>query len=295
MGYLTKPVSMEAMEETLGKIEAFIDKPMKKLLIIEDNEIQRKSIVELIGAEDLEIDAAETGKEAIKKMSATHYDCVVLDLSLPDMDGAKLLETIRKDKDIEQTPVVVYSGRDLANKEKQILEKYANSVIIKNARSPEVLLDETALFLHRVEAEMPEEKQNMIRMLHDTESVLTGKNILVVDDDMRNVFALTTMLRDTGMEVVTAKNGIDALEKLDGMEQADMVLMDIMMPEMDGYEAMEKIRAQDKYQELPILALTAKAMKGDRAKCIEAGANDYLSKPIDSSKLLSMMRVWLYR
>ena len=295
IGYLTKPISMEVMEQTLNKIEDFIDQPVKKLLIVEDNKIQRESVMDLIGADDLQIDVAESGKEAIKKMSETHYNCIVLDLGLPDMNGAKLLETIRNDKDIEETPVVIYSGRELGRDEKTLLEKYANSVIIKNARSPEVLLDETALFLHRVEADMPEDRQQMIRMLHDNESVLTGRNILVVDDDMRNVFALTTMLRDTGMEVVTAKNGIDALEKLDNMENPDMVLMDIMMPEMDGYEAMEQIREQQKYKELPILALTAKAMKGDRAKCIDAGANDYLSKPIDTSKLLSMMRVWLYR
>jgi len=295
LGYLTKPINMEEIEQTFNKIEHFINKPVKKLLLIEDNKIQQQSIIELISADDVHIDTAATGNDAIKKMTAVDYDCIVLDLGLPDMNGASLLETIRNNSDVQETPVVIYSGQDLDREEKELLEKYANSVIIKNARSPEILLDETALFMHRVEADMPESGQQMLRMLHDTESVLTGRHILVVDDDMRNIFALTTMLRDSNMEVTSAKNGIEALEKLDKMESVDLILMDIMMPEMDGYETMENIRKQKKYDDLPILALTAKAMKGDRAKCIESGANDYLSKPIDTNKLLSMMRVWLYR
>ncbi|MBL4763289.1 MAG: response regulator, partial [Gammaproteobacteria bacterium] len=264
-------------------------------LIIEDNKVQLKSITALIGEGDIKIDTAATGKQAISKMHEQHYDCIVLDLSLPDMDSTLLLEAIKNDTQIADTPVVIYSGKDLSQEEKNIIEKYASKVVIKNARSPEMLLDETALFLHRVESDMPEDRQKVLRMLHDKESVLNGRNILVVDDDMRNVFALTTMLRDKDMEITTAKNGVDALEKLKNMESPDLVLMDIMMPEMDGYEAMEKIREQPQYSELPIIALTAKAMKGDRAKCIAAGASDYLSKPIDIDKLLSMMRVWLYR
>ncbi len=295
LGYLTKPVNMEAMEKTLSDIEAFNNQPVKKMLLIEDNEPQSKSIIELLGDSDLEIESVVSGSEAIKKLKKNRFDCIVLDLGLPDMDGADLLEKIKHDSVIKEIPVVIYSGRDLDRAEKAMIEKYASSVIIKNARSPEILLDQTALFLHRVEENISEDKRNIIKLLHDTDSVLMNKNILVVDDDMRNVFALTTMLRDKDMIVTTARNGIDALEKLENMESPDMVLMDIMMPEMDGYEAMEKIREQDKYSNLVIIALTAKAMKGDRAKCIEAGANDYLSKPIDTEKLLSIMRVWLYR
>ncbi len=295
LGYLTKPVSIDVLNDTMSQIESFINQPMKNLLVIEDNKIQRENIIELIGNGDVKADSAESGEQALNLLKAKHYDCIVLDLGLPDMEGTELLEKIRMNKNIKEIPVVIYSGKELNRSENEILKKYANRIIIKNARSPEMLLDETALFLHRVQANLPKDRQKTLRMLHDNQSVLEDRNILIVDDDMRNIFALTTMLRDKGMKVVSAKNGLEALSKLDDITSPDLVLMDIMMPEMDGYEAMQKIRAQEKYAHLPIIALTAKAMKGDRAKCIKAGANDYLSKPIDTDKLLSMMRVWLYK
>ncbi len=295
IGYLTKPVSIDVLNDTMAHIEAFVNRSVKNLLVIEDNKIQRDNVIELIGNNDVKADAAESGEQALTLLKTKHYDCIVLDLGLPDMEGIELLEKIRIDKQVREIPVVVYSGKELNRSESELLKKYANSIIIKNARSPEMLLDETSLFLHRVHAHLPKDRQKTLRMMHDNQSVLKERNILIVDDDMRNIFALTTMLRDKGMVVVSAKNGIEALQKLDSMASPDLILMDIMMPEMDGYEAMQKIRKQPQYADLPIIALTAKAMKGDRAKCIKAGANDYLSKPIDSDKLLSMMRVWLYR
>jgi tubulin-specific chaperone A len=221
---------------------------------------------------------------------------MILDLSLPDMNGFELLNRIHRDNEMNKCPVIVYTGQELNEQENAQLLKYANSVIIKGVKSPERLLDETALFLHRVVADMPEEKQDTIRRLHDRNAVFEGKQILVVDDDMRNAFALSRLLSDKGLKVSLARSGVKAIEMLVSPEnEFDLVLMDIMMPEMDGYEAMRRIRAEHKFKNLPILALTAKAMKGDFEKCIEAGANDYLSKPVDVERLFSMLRVWLYR
>jgi len=210
------------------------------------------------------------------------------------MSGMELLEKIRNDEDIMRVPIIVYTGRDLTKEEKMTLDEYAEKVIIKGAKSPEKLLDETTLFLHRVEADLPEQQRQMLRMIHDKESILKDKNVLLADDDMRNVFAISNTLEEKGMNVLVAKNGKEALECLDSRPDVDLVLMDIMMPEMDGYEAIREIRKKDNLKKLPIIALTAKAMKGDRSKCIEAGANDYLAKPVDTEKLFSMLRVWLY-
>ncbi len=294
VGYITKPVSMEQLDEAYGTIEQVISKTAKNLLLVEDNETQRKAIIELIGNGDIHITSASTGQEAYDQLLSGNFDCIILDLGLPDMSGMELLEKIRNDEDIMRVPIIVYTGRDLTKEEKMTLDEYAEKVIIKGAKSPEKLLDETTLFLHRVEADLPEHQRQMLQMIHDKESILKDKKVLLADDDMRNVFAITNTLEEKGMNVLVAKNGKEALECLDSRPDVDLVLMDIMMPEMDGYEAIREIRKMDNLQKLPIIALTAKAMKGDRSKCIEAGANDYLAKPVDTEKLFSMLRVWLY-
>ncbi|SDJ38020.1 signal transduction histidine kinase [Ferrimonas sediminum] len=294
IGYLTKPVNLDQMECAFGKIEEIISKPVRRLLLVEDDDLQRQSIEELIGDGDVSTTAVGSGRAALEELEQHSYDCMVLDLGLEDMSGFELLDRIRQSETAARVPIIIYTGRDLAREEEKKLNRYAESIIIKGVKSPERLLDESALFLHRVEADMPEEKRGMLKAIHQKEGALSGKRILLVDDDMRNVFALSSVLEEKGMEVTIARNGFEALEKLGEMEQADGVLMDIMMPKMDGYEAMREIRKRSHWAKLPIIALTAKAMKGDRSKCIEAGASDYLAKPVDTDKLLSMLRVWLY-
>ncbi|WP_028109261.1 response regulator [Ferrimonas futtsuensis] len=294
IGYLTKPVNLNEMESAFGKIEEIISKPVRKLLLVEDDELQRHSIQELIGDGDVSITAVGSGREALEELEHQGYDCMVLDLGLEDMTGFELLDKIRRSETAARVPIIIYTGRDLTREEEKELNRYAESIIIKGVKSPERLLDESALFLHRVEANLPEEKRGMLKSIHHKESALSGKQILLVDDDMRNVFALSSVLEEKGLAVTIARNGFEALEKLEEMEQVDGVLMDIMMPKMDGYEAMRQIRQRSDWAKLPIIALTAKAMKGDRSKCIEAGASDYLAKPVDTDKLLSMLRVWLY-
>jgi len=294
IGFLTKPVSIEKIEETFGRIESLLTKSVRKLLVVEDDLIQRESIRQLIGGSDIETTTVATGHEAFAELSQGGYDCMILDLGLADMSGFELLEKIRKDPRCATVPVIVYTGRDLTLKEENELREYTESIIIKGVKSPERLLDESALFLHRVEANMPIEKQRMLKLVHDKEAVLDGKTVLLVDDDMRNVFALSNVLEDKGLNIIVARNGLESLEKLKEYGEIALVLMDIMMPKMDGYEAMREIRKDARLKKLPIIALTAKAMMGDRAKCIEAGANDYLAKPVDTDKLISMLRVWLY-
>jgi CheY-like chemotaxis protein len=294
IGYLTKPVDVSKLDQAFGRIEDIISKPVKKLLVVEDDEIQRESIRQLIGEDDVQIKAVSNGREALEELESQRYDCMVLDLGLEDMSGLDLLETIRRSETAARVPIIVYTGRDLTQKEEEKLKRYAESIIVKGVKSPERLLDETALFLHRVESQIPSGQQGKLKAVHDKEKVLNGKNILLVDDDMRNVFALSSMLEEKGTNIIIARNGQESLDKLQEHPETDLVLMDIMMPVMDGYEAIQKIREQKKYRSLPIIALTAKAMKGDRSKCIEAGASDYLAKPIDINKLASMMRVWLY-
>ncbi|WP_240194576.1 response regulator [Desulfopila inferna] len=294
IGYLTKPVSMEKIDETFGKLENMISKPMSRLLLVEDDTLQRESIKELISGSDVITTAVASGAEAYRELTEGNYDCMILDLGLEDMSGFELLEKIRNNESMSGVPIIIYTGRELSEDEENKLSRYAESIIIKGVKSPERLLDESALFLHRVEANLPEDKRKMLKMVHDKEAVLSGSKILLVDDDMRNVFALTSVLEERGIDIVIARDGIECLEKLKEVEEIDAVLMDIMMPRMDGYEAMMEIRKMAKFQKLPIIALTAKAMKGDRSKCIEAGANDYLAKPVDPDKLLSMLRVWLY-
>ena len=295
IGYLTKPVSMEVLDGAFNKIENIVSKNVKKLLVVEDDELQQRSILELIGDGDVITTAVGSGREAFQLLKTDNFDCVVLDLGLQDMSGFDLLEKIRRDKIISHIPVIIYTGKDLTKEEDARLREHAESIIIKGVKSPERLLDETTLFLHRVEANLSEERQKMLKMIHNKEMIFHDKKVLLVDDDMRNVFALLNVLEEKGMKVLVGKNGKEGLSLLNDNPDADLVLMDIMMPEMDGYEAMREIRKQDKFRNIPIIALTAKAMVGDRNKCIEAGASDYLSKPIDTDKLLSLLRVWLYR
>lgn len=294
IGYLSKPVSMEKVEEAFSTIEEIVEKPVRRLLLVEDDKIQQECIIQLIGNGDVDTHAVSSGQQAYKELEKGGYDCMILDLGLNDMTGFELLEMIRQSDSIARIPVIIYTGRDLTRDEEKQLNHYAESIIIKGVKSPERLLDESALFLHRIEANLPEEKRNMLKLVHDKETLLNNKTVLLVDDDMRNVFALSSVLEERGMEIIIAKNGAESLEQLEKHPEIDVVLMDIMMPVMDGYEAMRKIRQQRKFAKLPVLALTAKAMKGDRSKCIEAGANDYLAKPVNTDKLISMLRVWLY-
>ena len=294
VGFLTKPVSIEMVESAFSRIEGIISKPVSKLLVVEDNKVQRDSILQLISGSDVETTAVATGNDALAELEKSVYDCVILDLGLPDMSGFTFLEKVSLSETIARVPIIIYTAQDLTREEEQKLNQYAESIIIKGAKSPERLLDESALFLHRVENELPEKQQKMLRMVHDKEALLAEKKVLLVDDDMRNVFALTHVLEEKSMNVVVARNGLEALDKLKENPDVNIVLMDIMMPQMDGYDAMREIRKNRAHDKLPIIALTAKAMKGDRGKCIEAGASDYLAKPVNTDKLLSMMRVWLY-
>ncbi|WP_410512364.1 response regulator [Paenibacillus sp. BR2-3] len=294
MAYLRKPTSREALDRAFSSIETYTSSTLKHLLIVEDDEIQRRSITELIGHDDVEITAVPTGEEALIELRKQKYDCMVLDLMLGDMNGFDLLDQIRDDEELNDLPIIIYTGKDLDSKEETKLRKYAESIIIKDVRSPERLLDETTLFLHRVEANLPEDKRKILQKLHNKEELFHGKKILLVDDDIRNVFALSSVLEGYNMEVKFAENGREALDILIEQDGFDLILMDMMMPEMDGFEATRRIRQMPQYAKLPIIALTAKAMKEDRAKCIEAGVSDYMKKPIETDQLLSLMRVWLY-
>jgi CheY-like chemotaxis protein len=295
-GYLKKPVKKSALAQEIVGMTEFIERPARTLLIVEDDETERKSMVELIGAEETEVDVVAVGssERALEELEKRPVDCLVLDLKLPDTTGFTLLESIKKEDRFQDLPVIIYTGKDLTRREETRLRKYAQSIIVKDVSSPERLLDETSLFLHRVEARMPAEQRRMMEQLHSADVVFQDKKILVVDDDVRNVFALTSALESRGMKVVFAENGREGLETLAKNQDADLILMDIMMPEMDGYEAMQAIRRMPDHESLPIIALTAKAMKGDREKSIAAGASDYIKKPVDMDQLLSLMRVWLY-
>ncbi len=295
INYLTKPVKKDALVKAFGDIRHFLDRQVKSLLILEDDDTQRRSLTELIGHKDVTIQGASTAQEALDALRNQHFDCLVLDLGLPDMSGFQFLEEIKKDPSLRSLPVIVYTGKELSKKEETQLKRVAKSIIVKDVRSPERLLDETALFLHRVQANLPEPQRKMLEQLHQTDVMLAGRKVLVVDDDIRNIFAMTSVLERHNMEVLSAENGRDAIKVLQNQTDVDVVLMDIMMPEMDGYDTINEIRKLPKFKALPILALTAKAMKGDREKCIEAGASDYISKPVDTDQLLSMLRIWLHR
>lgn len=290
---LMKPINKNDLDKAFNRIENFISRKIKNVLIVEDNEHARKAIRVLIGNGDVICIEAGTGKDAFEIYAQTQIDCIILDIGLPDMTGFELIHELEKLKDRKLPPIIVYTGKELSKEENKELKKYAESIIVKGIKSEDRLLDETALFLHRTISNLPKSKQLIFNGLHDRATLFHKKKILLVDDDARNVFALSKILKDRGMEVIKAENGKNALDLLTNHPQIDLVLMDIMMPEMDGYEAMRQIRAQGKYKNLPVIALTAKAMKEDKQKCIDAGASDYITKPIDIDKLLSLMRVWL--
>ncbi|HJY33407.1 MAG TPA: response regulator, partial [Vicinamibacterales bacterium] len=261
----------------------------------EDNAAEQLSIRELLGDKDIDIVTADTGHAALAALKDQPCDCVVLDLKLPDMSGFEVLQRIGEIDGLADMPVVVFTGRELSPDEDARLHSLARSVVVKGVESPERLLDETSLFLHRVVTELPPDKQRMLERLHRSDEDLLGKSVLVVDDDVRNIFALSSVLERRGMKVLTANTGREAIALLENTPDLAMVLMDIMMPEMDGYKTMQTIRQNPAFRRLPIVALTAKAMKGDREKCLEAGASDYLAKPVNTEQLLSTLRLWLHR
>ena len=295
IGYLQKPVTKETIDQALDSIKTYIERPARTLLIVEDNEDQRNSIIELIGNGDVNIVAVGSAQETIQVLQEQMFDCMVLDLGLPDMAGLDLIRKIHTELQLTELPIIVYTGKELSRQEEIELRKFTEAVIIKDVRSPERLLDETALFLHRLQTNLPEAKQKMLRDLHQTDPILDGAKVLVVDDDVRNIFALMSLLEPHNVDVLYAENGKDAIEVVKNNPDLDLVLMDVMMPEMDGYETTRAIRGLEDCAQLPIIALTAKAMKGDREKCLEAGASDYLAKPVDTDQLLSVLRVWLYK
>ena len=295
IGHLHKPVSPESLRAVFSRIESATSSAPKRLLVVEDNEKTRRAIVDLVGGTDVVVDEASGAQSAIEAVLARPYDCMILDLGLWDMDGEKLLEAIEGDTEAQMPPVIVYTGRELSREEEHRLREYTESIIIKDVRSEERLLDEVSLRLHRVVSDMPNDQRQLIVDLHGSDEVFDGKKILLVDDDMRSVFALSKQLADRGVTPLKAENGQRALQVLDEHPDVALILTDIMMPVMDGYDTMERIRAQPRFTQTPIIALTAKAMKGDMAKCRAVGANDYLTKPLDLDRLLSMMRVWLSR
>jgi HAMP domain-containing protein/CheY-like chemotaxis protein/signal transduction histidine kinase len=293
--YLVKPATTEDLEHAFNRIKTYITPHTKRLLVVEDNPIERDSIVELLTHDDIELIAVGTGAEALHLLASGMVDCCVVDLRLPDMTGFELLERIQADRSLREIPIVVFTGKELSSDEETRLKQVAKSIVMKDVQSPERLFDETALFLHRVVAHLPDQKRKMLERLHGSNDVLKHRKVLVVDDDARNIFALTTVLENQEMEVINATNGRQAIELIQSTPDLSVVLMDIMMPEMDGYETMREIRRQPAFRMLPILALTAKAMKGDREKCLQAGASDYIAKPVNTEQLLSLLRVWLYR
>ncbi|GIZ13149.1 response regulator [Pseudomonas sp. NCCP-436] len=293
VGYALKPTSREQLKEVFGKLEAKLNQQVKRVLLVEDDPLQRDSIARLIGDDDIEITPVALAGEALEKLRTTVFDCMIIDLKLPDMLGNELLRRMAEEDICSFPPVIVYTGRNLSHDEEAELLRYSRSIIIKGARSPERLLDEVTLFLHKVESELSSEHQRMLKNARSRDKLFEGRRLLLVDDDVRNIFALSSALEQKGASVEVARNGFEALAKLNEHNDIDLVLMDVMMPEMDGYEATRRIRQEARWKELPIIAVTAKAMKDDQERCREAGANDYLAKPIDLDRLFSLIRVWM--
>src|SRR6267378_3566130 len=293
--FITKPTTPEELLAALGRIKEYSSPRRKRLLVVEDDPAEQFSIRELLGHDDIDLEIADSGSAALQAIRERPFDCMVLDLRLPDMSGFEVLEKLSQQKGSNDLPVVVFTGRELSLEEDIRLHELARSVVVKDVESPERLLDETALFLHRVVADLPPEKQKMLDRLHHSDDALVGKKVVVVDDDVRNIFALSSVLERRGMTVLSASTGREAISLLESTPDAAIVLMDIMMPEMDGYETMQVIRQKTSLRRLPIIALTAKAMKGDREKCLEAGASEYLAKPVNTEQLLSALRMWLHR
>ncbi|HXE81720.1 MAG TPA: response regulator, partial [Gemmatimonadales bacterium] len=293
--YLVKPATTDDLENALERLKTYVKPHTKRLLVVEDNEIERQGIVELLAHDDIEITAVGTGGEALHMLFESSFDCCVVDLKLPDMSGLDLLERVQADQRLRDVPMVVFTGKELNPDEEDRLKSLSSSVVLKDVRSPERLFDETALFLHRVIGDLPESKRKLLDSLYESTEMLRDHRVLVVDDDARNIFALTTLLENEGMTVISATNGRQAIELIRHTPGLSAVLMDIMMPDMDGYETMRQIRSDHRFRSLPIIALTAKAMKGDRERCLHAGASDYIAKPVDAHQLLSLLRVWLHR
>jgi CheY-like chemotaxis protein len=293
--FVPKPTSAEGVRVALSKIKAYVQPRRKRLLVIEDNPAEQLGISALLAHNDIEIVSAASGSEAMDMLREHPADCVVLDLRLPDISGFELLEKMNADPALSDLPVIVFTGRELSAEEEAQLHSVARSIVVKGVESPERLLDETALFLHRNLTDLPREKQLMLERLNSSDEDLVGKTVLLVDDDARNIFALSSALERRGMRVLTATTGMEAIELVHSTPELAIVLMDIMMPEMDGYQTIAHIREEPEYRRLPIIALTAKAMKGDREKCLEAGASDYLAKPVNTEQLLSALRMWLHR
>jgi CheY-like chemotaxis protein len=292
--YLIKPATTDELKKAFNRVMQYAQSRQRRLLVVEDNEIERRSIVELLQHEGVDIATAGTGGEALEALENGRFDCLIIDLRLPDISGFELMETIRQSPDLRELPIVVCTGKDLTEDDSVRLARMAESVVLKDVQSPERLLDEVSLFLHLVAEDLPTHKRQMLERLRQSDEALIGKKVLVVDDDVRNIFALTSLLEQHGVRVVNAETGTEAISLLDEDPEIDAVLMDIMMPEMDGYETMRRIRVNPKHRLLPILALTAKAMKGDREKCLEAGASDYIAKPVNTAELLSLLRIWLF-
>jgi CheY-like chemotaxis protein len=293
--FLEGPASAAEVDGLLDELAEMLDRAARRVLVVEDDEAVRRSVAELIGGEDVEVVGAGSSEEALQALEGGRFGCIVLDLKLPGATGFDLLEHIKGDARHRDVPVIIHTGKALTRREETRLKRYADAIVVKDAASPERLLDETALHLHRAPGDMPDDSRRLLEQLHHADSVLHGRRVLIVDDDVRNVFALTSVLENRGVDVVFAENGREGLQALDGDEEIDLVLMDLMMPEMDGYEAMAAIRARPAHRALPIIALTAKAMQGDRERSIAAGASDYITTPVDPEQLLSLMRVWLYR
>ena len=296
IGYLTKPVAKEAIDGVLTKIEGLLQAKVKQVLVVEDDQKTQVAIQGLLKKKDIEITIAGTGNAALEHLAAAKFDCVILDLKLPDMTGFEWLEQAEKASgNADLPPVIVYTAQELTEEENRKLACYTGSIVIKGAKSSERLLDEVTLFLHSVESTLSADQQEIIRMQHNPDKVLQGRTVLLVDDDLRNTFALSKLLRTHGMNIVIADNGQMALAKLEADKSIDLVIMDIMMPVMDGYQAMREIRAQKAHANLPMIALTARAMPEEQEKCMAAGANDYLTKPVDIERLLTLLRVWLFK
>jgi len=293
IGYATKPRTREQLKEVFRKLESKFTQQMKRILLVEDDERQRESVVHLISDNDVEITAVALGEQALELLKTQIFDCMIIDLKLPDIQGNELLERMEHEELCSFPPVIVYTGRNLSREEEADLMKYSRSIIIKGARSPERLLDEVTLFLHKVESELSSERQGMLQQVRSRERVFEGRKILLVDDDVRNIFALTNALEQKGVVMEIGRNGFEAISKLNSVDDIDLVLMDVMMPGMDGLEATRLIRADGRYNKLPIIAITAKAMKNDQEECLQAGASDYLAKPIDLDRLYSLLRVWM--
>jgi CheY-like chemotaxis protein/two-component sensor histidine kinase len=293
IGFALKPATREQLKDVFRKLEDKFTQKIKRILLVEDDARQRDSVVALISDADIDITAVESGEAALELLRTTIFDCMIIDLKLPDMQGNELLQRMAHEEIASFPPVIVYTGRNLTRAEEADLHKYSRSIIIKGARSPERLLDEVTLFLHKVESQLSSERQNMLKTVRSRDRVFEGRRILLVDDDVRNIFALTSALEHKGAIVEIGRNGIEAIEKLGTVPDIDLVLMDVMMPVMDGLEATRRIRADTRYARLPVIAITAKAMKDDQEQCLAAGANDYLAKPIDLSRLYSLLRVWM--